>query len=41
MFFKNLFLPVVLLGILKQNLGFDACKKNKKKQNKTKQKQNY
>lgn len=38
MFFKNLFLPVVLLGVLKQNLGSDACKKNKNKQNKTKTK---
>ena len=38
MFFKNLFVPVVLLGGLKQNLGFDACKKNKNKQNKTKTK---
>ena len=38
MFFKNLFVPVVLLGVLKQNLGFDACKKKK---NKEKKKQNY
>ena len=36
MFFKNLFVPVVLLGVLKQNLGFDACKKKKNKQNKNK-----
>lgn len=38
MSFKNIFVPVVLLGVLKQNLGFDACKKNKNKQNKTKAK---
>ena len=38
MSFKNIFVPVVLLGVLKQNLGFDACKKNKNKQNKTKTK---
>lgn len=38
MFFKNLLVPVVLLGVLEQNLGFDACKKNKNKQNKTKTK---
>ena len=36
MFFKNLFVPVVLLGVLKQNLGFDACKKKKNKEKKTK-----